>query len=349
MHWRWCCILYNFSHSLISTLLIILSLSVAALFNSAEAAIFTISTYQLTHLKHGIGKHIVPLLYKREYLISILQIVITLNNLFSVSIGALNYSDVFKKFFMTRFALSYSIANFLSIFLVTGIFTAIQLVFVEILPKRIGFNYPTTIISSLSLIIILTDIVFRPFARILHLISNVFIEIFFKKQKKQNNKTALNKVEYLMNNEELLDDNKSKFIMKLIKLSNVNINDVIVPRINVNFINSEMKIDSAVKMLPELKFKYYPVYENTTKDTSVVGFLDTDRLYQLSVKKDQNIVCIRDIAEKVRLFPRTIDLFSLLVEMTEKNLPLAVIMDEYFNIIGCVFLQDIITRMGSLE
>jgi Mg2+/Co2+ transporter CorB len=35
--------------------------------------------------------------------------------------------------------------------------------------------------------------------------------------------------------------------------------------------------------------------------------------------------------------------------MTENNLPLAVIVDEYLNILGCVFLTDLISMIGKLK
>jgi putative hemolysin len=327
-------------------------LILAAIFNSVEAAIFSISTHQVNRLKSGIGRRVVLLLQKKDYVISVLQIVITLNNLLSVSIGALNYHDRLTNSIAQHFNVTASIANTLSILVVTIAFTLIELIFVEIFPKRIGFNYPVNIVSSLSFLIVLTDRIFEPVAKLLHLISSLLIKILMiDKEDTAARKREHLEFDFISSGNKITNRTTHRFINKLIQLSDANVDKVMVPRINVVFLNGEYTLQQAEKALQNLEFRYYPVCESNIRDTSIIGFVNIKNFKKIlneSATQD-NKLYIREIVQEIGLFPRNIDLFSLFVNMTENNLPLAVIVDEYLNILGCVFLTDLISMIGKLK
>ncbi len=131
---------------------------------------------------------------------------------------------------------------------------------------------------------------------------------------------------------------KQEMIEGIEELSQTTVKEVMVPRIDVEFISHDAASGPLLKTISELGYSRYPVYKDTIDN--VIGILyvkdilkETANLSGLSVKK---------IARKPFFVPDSKKLDDLLREFKRRKVHIAVAIDEYGGVSGIICLEDIL-------
>jgi len=122
------------------------------------------------------------------------------------------------------------------------------------------------------------------------------------------------------------------------ELSQTTVKEVMVPRIDVEFISHDAASGPLLKTISDLGYSRYPVYKDTIDN--VIGILyvkdilkEASNLSSLSVKK---------ISRKPFFVPDSKKLDDLLREFKRRKVHIAVAIDEYGGVSGIICLEDIL-------
>lgn len=131
---------------------------------------------------------------------------------------------------------------------------------------------------------------------------------------------------------------KQEMIEGIEELSQTTVKEVMVPRIDVEFISHDAASGPLLKTISDLGYSRYPVYKDTIDN--VIGILyvkdilkEASNLSSLSVKK---------ISRKPFFVPDSKKLDDLLREFKRRKVHIAVAIDEYGGVSGIICLEDIL-------
>lgn len=129
-------------------------------------------------------------------------------------------------------------------------------------------------------------------------------------------------------------------------LSETSVKEVMVPRIDVEFVPIGASFGELIETLSEGGFSRFPVYKETIDN--VVGILYVKDL--LKQVKNQEDFTIEKIIRRPYFVPESKRLDSLLREFKRRRVHIAVAVDEYGGVSGIVCLEDIIEEIvGDIQ
>ncbi|MFP4330720.1 MAG: hemolysin family protein [Alkalispirochaetaceae bacterium] len=150
------------------------------------------------------------------------------------------------------------------------------------------------------------------------------------------------------NDESLITLNleKQDMIRGVYELSETSVKEVMVPRIDVVFVNSEEEPEELVRSIAACGHSRFPVYKETIDN--VVGMLHVKDLLQFLSTREP--IEIGRILRKPFFVPESKRLDSLLREMKRRRVHIAVAVDEYGGVSGIVCLEDILEEIvGEIQ
>ncbi len=120
------------------------------------------------------------------------------------------------------------------------------------------------------------------------------------------------------------------------ELSETAVKEVMVPRIDVQFVEDTMTLEELRTIIGEEGYSRYPVYSETIDN--VVGILYVKDIIRLATEPFD----VRKIMRKTYFVPDTIRLDMLLREFKKRKVHIAVAIDEYGGVSGIVSMEDIL-------
>jgi len=165
--------------------------------------------------------------------------------------------------------------------------------------------------------------------------------MFFKKNKKKENVSEADSLQ-----QEILNEEKQDMIQGVEDLSITAVKEVMVPRIDVEFINVDLTQDELIEKILSFGHSRFPVYSESIDN--VIGVLYVkDLIKALSKKQD---IDLKSIIRKAYFVPESKRIDSLLREFKRHHLHIAIAIDEYGGIAGIITMEDIIEEIvGDIQ
>ena len=146
--------------------------------------------------------------------------------------------------------------------------------------------------------------------------------------------------------QEILNEEKKDMIQGIEDLSKTSVKEVMVPRIDVDFISSDTPKNELIEKIIASGHSRFPVY--TDSIDNVVGVLYVKDL--LKYFADNQPVDLLKIIRKPYFVPESKRIDSLLREFKRHHLHIAIAIDEYGGISGIVTMEDIIEEIvGEIQ
>ena len=146
--------------------------------------------------------------------------------------------------------------------------------------------------------------------------------------------------------QKILNEEKKDMIQSVEDLSITSVKEVMVPRIDVDFISSDTPKDELVTKIIASGHSRFPVY--TDSIDNVVGVLYVKDL--LKTFAENQPVDLLKIIRKPYFVPESKRIDSLLREFKRHHLHIAMAIDEYGGISGIVTMEDIIEEIvGDIQ
>ena len=168
--------------------------------------------------------------------------------------------------------------------------------------------------------------------------TNSFLKKIFGKQNGQESREG--------EDDQSLNFEEKDMIRGIKTLSETTVKEVMVPRIDVEFVSITSSFDELIDTLSECGFSRFPVYKETIDN--VVGILYAKDL--LKQVKAEDGFAVEKIIRRPYFVPESKRLDSLLREFKRRRVHIAVAVDEYGGVSGIVCMEDIIEEIvGDIQ
>ena len=148
------------------------------------------------------------------------------------------------------------------------------------------------------------------------------------------------------NLEAALNKDKKDMIRGIEDLSQTTVKEVMIPRIDVDFLSIDTSQDELLVKIAESGHSCFPVYSESVDN--VVGVLYVKDLINAFSKHES--VDFNKIIRKAYFIPETKRIDSLLREFKRNHLHIAIAIDEYGGVSGIVCMEDIIEEIvGDIQ
>ncbi len=311
---------------------IFLLLMLSAFFSASETAYSSASKIRLRTMHADGDKKAGKALKLLDRYDDLLSTVLIGNNIVNIVMTTL-----VTVLFMQLITGNEALANVIS----TIVMTAVVLIFGEVTPKTLARHYPEGAAK-----------VFYPFINFCYYIL-LPVNLFFKGWKKMLIKLFKLGGSKGITEEELvtivetaesegeLDVHESMLIKNAIEFDDLEIRDIMVPRVRVEVIEDTEDPDVVADIFRESGFTRLPVYHDTVD--SIIGILnekDFNKVYYTTESKDYRQV----VQPTVTVAPSM--KISLVLRMLQRaKMHMAIVVDEFGGTAGIVTLEDILEEL----
>ncbi len=167
----------------------------------------------------------------------------------------------------------------------------------------------------------------------------------FSTSKTKNGEKKYNSRDY-----EKLDLPRQDMIRGIFELSDQNAREIMIPRVDIIALDSEIELQPLVKRVYEAGHSRLPVFEETIDN--IVGVLYAKDLLKILIDKPARgkKFNIKKLLHDPYFVPETMPLDELLFEFKKRKLHIAIVVDEYGGVAGVVTMEDILEEIvGEIE
>jgi len=258
----------------------------------------------------------------------------------SVNLGN-NLVNVASTALATDIALKIFENNGLAI--VIGAMTFLILVFGEITPKTYCNANAAKIALRYSRVLLAFSYAFYPVVWIFEQITKGIIKLTGSSQEPPR----LTEEEIKGVIEQGLEDNaiekqESELVHGALNFDDIVIRSVMTPRTKMFMLNSKMVLFEALPLINKSGFSRIPLYEKSHDEiTGIINVRDVLKYLEM----DQKMVNLQQLARKPIFVSQEKKVSDLLREMQGRKAHMAIVLDEFGGVEGCVTLEDLVEEI----
>ncbi len=309
--------------------LIILS----AFFSSSETGMMSLNRYRLKHMQKNNHKGSVragKLLERPDRLIGLILIGNNLVNIFAASIatiiGIRLYGDA-------------------GVFVASLFLTLAILVFAEITPKTIAALYPEKIAFPASVILLPLMKVTYPIVALVNTITNGLLRLLgFDPAKESEEHVSSEELRTIVTDAgQLIPARHRGMLLNILDLEEVSVDDIMVPRNDVYGIDLDDTDEEILDQIHTSAHTRLPVWRDDINN--IVGVLHARSMSKVVTSQGVDRKALEEEMEAPYFIPESTPLHTQLMNFQQKKNPLAVVIDEYGEVLGLVALEDILEEI----
>lgn len=322
--------------SSIQIVAIVLMIMLSAFFSSAETALTTVNRHRLRSLAEKGNKSAKKVLDLVENQAKMISAILIGNNIVNIGASSLTTTFVTEKFGNPYVGVA------------TGILTLVILLFGEITPKTLATLYNEKISLIYVHIVAPMTTILTPVIWIVNKLSDVIyfvLRIDKNKAKEQMTEGELRTIVDVSVEDGVIEKEEKSMINNVVDFGDSKAKDVMIPRADMALIAVEASFDEVFQIFNEEHYSRLPVYDDN-KD-SVIGILYMKDLFlyqNRADKKNQNFT-VRDIMREPFFVYEYQKTSSIMAEMRERFVSLAIVLDEYATAVGLITIEDLIEEI----
>jgi putative hemolysin len=133
---------------------------------------------------------------------------------------------------------------------------------------------------------------------------------------------------------------EKEIVEEVFEASDRQIHSIMVPRTEVDFLDSELTVGQAVKIIIETGHSRYPVVNGSFDD--IIGFVNVRDLLDPQLHERQTRIA--DLVREIEFIPGTRELLPVLSKMRADGSHIAIVVDEYGGTDGIITLEDLVEQ-----
>ncbi len=311
-------------------------LVISAFFSIAETSMMALNRYRLKHLVaqgHGGAKRAAALLAQTHRL---LGVILLCNNL--VNAGAATLVSLITIGLFGENQIALGIGTLLVTFLI--------LVFSEITPKVIGAAYSERVALPLSYVLGPLLKLFTPVVWFVNLFVAALLKILRIDPSKGNEPQQLSTDEIrtlVLESGQFMPKKHRSILVNLFDLGSITVQDIMLPRAKIESITLEEGLDAVAHQLATAYHMRLPVFRD--REGNLVGVLHLRKVLGLLHSGELTNESIEELADEPYFVPASTAVLAQLQYFQENAERLALVVDEYGELMGLVTLEDIIEEI----
>lgn len=310
--------------------LLILFLILSGFFSGVETAFVSISRIKVKSLLNQKKKGSKTLARLKENPHKLIITILIGNNIVNIAAASLA-TVIFSQLFDSAV-----------IGISTGIMTVLILIFGEITPKTIASTRAETIALNTAPVIYWLSVVLSPLVWLFEKLSRGVNKILGVGEEDKLSEEELETVVTMGRKEGILEKETAEMMHNVMKFGETTVREIMTPEVDMVMIDGNKTINQVIDFIVKTPYSRYPVY-NKNKD-EIIGILDIDDVLK-QVKRKKLSTKVKTIIRKVTFIPETKEIDDLLLELEGKEVPMAIVVDEYGDIEGLITVEDILEEI----
>lgn len=312
---------------------IILMIFMSGFFSASEMAYSTVNKIRLRTLEadgNRAAKKVLRLLDRYDRLLSTILIGNNIVNIVASTLGTILFAGLIQN---EQGAAVVS----------TAVITVAVLIFGEITPKTLAKNFAegfamhtTHLLWFFMVLLFPIDILLLPWKKLIGKIKN-------------KNAAAITEDELITyvetaQNEGGIDAHESRLIRSAIEFEDLDVDDIMVPRVNVIAVEENESIDTVAALFLDNGFSRMPVYSKTID--SIIGIVHEKDFYKMySLPAGERPDSVKGLVQPVVCVAPAMKISTVLRMLQKAKIHMAIVVDEFGGTEGIVTLEDILEEL----
>jgi Mg2+/Co2+ transporter CorB len=302
-------------------------------FSSSETGMMSLNRYRLKHLqknKHSGARRAGKLLERPDRLIGLILIGNNLVNIFASAIATV---------------IAIRLWGDAGIFIATLALTLVILIFAEITPKTIAALYPEKIAFPASLVLVPLMKLMLPVVIMVNGVTNGLLRLLgFDPSRGSDENLSSDELRTIVTDAgQLIPSRHRGMLLNILDLEEVTVDDIMVPRNEVYGVDLDDNDDDVLRSIQTSSHTRLPVWREDINN--IVGVLHMRSISRVIDSQGLDRDALEREMEKPYFIPESTPLHTQLLNFQQKKRRLAVVVDEYGDVLGLVALEDILEEI----
>lgn len=316
----------------IGILVLLLLVVLSGFFSSAETALTTVNRVKIRNMVEEGNKRAATVERILERYNKMLNAILIGNNIVNLSASAL----------CTTLVIDMGASAYVGV--ATGALTFVILLVGEIVPKTWASLNAEKISLSYSVVVYYMIKLMTPVIFIVDVISGGLLRLIHIDPSKRNDTITENELKTYVDvshEDGEIETEERELIYNVFEFSDTCARDIMIPRVNMVTVDSDADYDEIFETFKDSMYTRLPVYQEE-KD-SMLGFINIKDF--LLAKNTDVTFCLESLIREAYYtyeYKKTAD---LLLEMREKSMNVAFVLNEYGSTVGMITLEDLLEEL----
>lgn len=315
---------------------IVVLVLLSAFFSSAETALTTVNKHRLRSLAEEGNRNAQKVLKLIENPAKMLSAILIGNNIVNISASAL----------MTTLTTNVFGSKFVGVS--TGVLTLIILLFGEITPKSLATLYNEKIALLYIHVVAPLVTLLTPVIWFVDKLSGIIFWVLRVDRDAANNQMTEGELRTIVDvsvEDGVLEKEEKSMINNVVDFGDSKAKDVMVPRADMALVSVDATFDEVFEIFNEEHYSRLPVYDEN-KDT-VIGIVYLKDLFFFQNQPDRKTTAfsVRNIMREPFFVYEYQKTSSIMAEMRNRFVSLAIVLDEYATAVGLITIEDLIEEI----
>jgi len=316
---------------LLSILAVLILLS--GFFSSSETGMMSLNRYRLKHLKssgHRGAMRASRLLRRPDRLIGLILIGNNLVNILASAIATV---------------VAIRLWGDAGIVIATFLLTLVILIFAEITPKTLAALYPEKIAFPASVILIPMMKVMYPLVWMINGVTNGLLRLLgINAEEHPEVSLTSDELRSIVNSAgHHIPQQHQGMLLNILELEQVSVDDIMIPRVDVFGLNLDDSDETLLLRIQSSEYTRLPVYRDNLND--IVGMFHMRRSSRIIDENGLHRDRMMAELDEPYFIPEGTPLNTQLLNFQTQKHRIAVVVDEYGEVMGLVALEDILEEI----
>ena len=272
--------------------------------------------------------------------LSVVQIGITSISVLNGIVGDAAFSAPFARWLHATFNIGDRGAQISATAMVVVTITFLSIIFGELVPKRIGLQYPEVVARFVARPMEWLSLIARPFVRLLSWCTEATLRLMGIRGGPDRSVTE---EEIAASLEEGLDAGvieaqEHQMVRNVFRLDDRQVGSMMIPRAEIVWLEATSSAEDVLRVIGDAEHSRYPVCRNGLDD--VLGVITAQKLLQRAIKGEAFAVD-QDLQSPV-FVPETLSGMELLEHFRASSAQLVFVVDEYGEVQGMITVRDVL-------
>lgn len=319
------------SDAAIQLFFLVILLCLSAFFSSSETALTTVNKIRMRNLADagdGRAEIVLKVIGNPSKMLSAILIGNNIVNLYASSLSTMLATRIWGNE---------------AVGLATGILTLFILVFGEITPKTISTISAESIALRFAKIIYFVMFILTPVIFVVNHLSFLVLRLCRVDPNKRADSITedeLRTIVEVSHEEGVIESGEKKMINNVFDFGDAVAKDVMVPRISMSFVSSDVTYQELIEIFREEKYTRFPVYEETTDN--VIGIINIKDVFLAD--RDEDFSVKNYLRQPLYTYEYK-KVSELMIEMQKAVINIVIVLDEYGATAGLITLEDMLEEI----
>lgn len=331
----------------INLLIVLFFVLLGGFFAAAELALVSLRESQVQRLAETSkrGRRLAALTADPNRFLAAVQVGVTLAGFVSAGFGASRIAPEVATP-LVELGLAEGLAQAISFILITVLIAYLSLVLGELVPKRIALQRVEKVAVFVATPIDFIAKIFRPFIVALSVSTNAIVRLLGIDPHAAKEAMTGEELRDLVAAHEELSEEERNLIDDVFAAGDRELREVMLPRTEVEFLDTETPVSEAVRIVVDQPHSRYPVIRDSADD--VVGFVHIRDILDPNIADPT--MQVGRLARPLSAFPSSKAILNTLTEMRRTRQHLAIVQDEYGGTAGIVTMEDLVEEViGDIQ